>query len=234
MTNSAKWWLTALLMALWSAALAAGNADKGVGNLGNPKVAPPDSMPYGKSYSQWSTEWWLYVMPKTLDVLPFGHGTDGTIGQSGPVWFLGGSFTGDNLVRQITVPAGTALFFPLLDCECSTLETGEWHGSDEASLRACANGWINNYALQGLWGPIYCVLDGVSIKNPEKYRFETSLMSITLPGGMESNIFGVPTTEPTPVLSVGDGIYLFLNPLPVGVHQLEFNGIHYTVTVSQR
>jgi hypothetical protein len=207
--------------------------DAAKGNLGNPGVAPPDSMPYGKSYSQWSTEWWLYCMPKTLDVLPFAGGTDGTVGQSGRVWFLGGTFTGDNLIRTITIPAGTALFFPIRNCECSTLESGDWHGDDEPSLRACANGWIENYCLKGLWGTLDCIIDGVPMKNVEQYRCETRLMSITLPA-MESNLFSVPTTEPTPVLSVGDGLYAFLYPLPVGTHTLEFGGVQYTVTVSPR
>jgi hypothetical protein len=33
-------------------------------------------------------------------------------------------------------------------------------------------------------------------------------------------------------MSVGDGLYAFVNPLPVGVHTLEFGGVFYTVTVS--
>src|SRR5512147_858488 len=127
--------LTAVLLAVaCSTAFAGmGNADKQVGNLGNPGVAPPQSRPYGMSYSQWSTAWWLYAMTKPLDANPFGYATDGTIGQSGPVWFLGGTFTGVNTIREITVPAGTALFFPVMDVECSTIETPEsgFHGDNE-------------------------------------------------------------------------------------------------------
>lgn len=223
----------ALLVAACATAFAGnGNEGKAVGNLGNPGVAPPQSMPYGKSYSEWSTAWWLYSMSMPLDVLPFGDGLDGTVGQTGHVWFLGGSFTGDNLIRTITIPSGTALFFPIRNCECSTLESGDWHGDNETTLRACANGWIQNYALKGLWGSLDCIIDGVPMKNVDAYRCQTPLMSLVLPAGMASNIFGVATTAPTPVMSVGDGLYAFVNPLPVGVHTLQFGGVFYTVTVS--
>src|SRR5690242_5290234 len=62
---------------------------------------------------------------------------------AGPVWFMGGSFAvspvpGGFLAtanRTGTVPAGKALFFPIIDAECST---AEGNGSSEADLRACA------------------------------------------------------------------------------------------------
>ena len=144
-----------LLVAACFTAFAAGNAQKAVGNLGNPGVAPPQSMPYGKSYSEWSMAWWLYADYLPLSVNPFGHGTDGTINQSGPVWFLGGTFTGDNTVREITVPAGKALFFPVMDAECSTIEGDPFHGGNEAELRACAKGWADRQ-VAGEFGTLFC------------------------------------------------------------------------------
>jgi len=232
--------MAAFCVSLAGNAFAGGDkADAGKGNAGNPGVAPPQSMPYGMSYGEWSAEWWKYCMPMTLDVMPFARGTDGTIGQSGHVWFLGGSFTWpDNLVREITVPAGTALFFPIFNVECSTLETDGWGDPNwgEAELRAAANHWIDDVAFlpppEG-WGvQLYCRLNGVEMKNLMQYRCETPLISITIPA-MDSNLFWAPTTEPTPVLSVGDGFYIFLYPLPVGTHTLEFSGgdVHYTIHV---
>jgi hypothetical protein len=229
--------LTALLLiAACSTAFAGnGNAAKGVGNLGNPGVAPPQSMPYGKSYSEWSMEWWLYTMPVPLSINPFGYGTDGSFGQSGPVWFLGGTFTGANLVREITIPTGTALFFPVMNAECSTLEPPDsgFHGDDEASLRACANSWADRMAAEE-FGPLFCKVDGVELKNIAQYRSQTPLIDITLPAtpAGDNNIFWVPVDEPTHVLSVGDGYYIMLKPLPVGTHTLEFQGIHYTIHVA--
>src|SRR5437016_6031844 len=57
-----------------------------------PGVFPPQSSPYGKSYSQWSAAYWQWLFALPVD----GHpGTDSpdfdvTDGQSGHVWFLTG------------------------------------------------------------------------------------------------------------------------------------------------
>jgi hypothetical protein len=227
-------WLTALLLiATCSTAFAGnGNATKAVGNLGNPGVAPPQSMPYGRSYTEWSMAWWQYAIPKPLDVNPFGYGTDGTFGQSGPVWFLGGTFTGVNTTREITVPAGIALFFPVMDVECSTIEGGDFHGSNDAELRACAKGWADRQGA-GEFGQLFCKVDGVELKNLTEYRFATPLMYFILQEmAWDNNIFFVPVAEGQEVYSVGDGYYIMLKPLPVGTHTLEFPFIHYTINVA--
>jgi hypothetical protein len=231
------WLAMFALIAACSAAFADnGKAAKAAGNLGNPGVAPPQSMAYGKSYGEWSKEWWLYTMPKGLDVNPFGFGTDGTLGQSGKVWFLGGTFVGpwDNTIsREITIPAGTALFFPIMNVECSTIETeaSGFHGDNEAELRECAKGWADQM-VAGNWGPLYCIVDGVVLNNVEQYRCSTPLISITLPAlAADNNIFFVPVAEGTQVSSVGDGIYIMLAPLAVGTHSLVIPNVSYTIHV---
>ena len=87
--------------------------------------------------------------------------------------------------------------------------------------------------LAGDWGPVFCRVDGVELKNLAQYRCQTPLIDILLPV-MDTNLFGVPTAAPTEVLSVGDGVYIFLFPLPIGTHTIEFQNISYTVTVSPR
>jgi hypothetical protein len=191
-------------------------------------------MAYGKSYSQWSMDWWVYAITTPLDVSPFGYGTDGTIGQSGPVWFLGGTFTGVNTTREITIPAGTALFFPVMDVECSTIEPAPFHGANEGELRACAAGWADRQ-VAGEFGALFCTVDGVAVKNVTQYRFATPLMYFVLPASAaNNNIFGVPIADGQEVYSVGDGVYILLHPLPVGTHILEFNFIYYTIHVAPR
>ncbi len=198
----------------------------------NPGVAPIHSMPYGKSYSEWSMEWWLYAMSLPLDVNPFGYSTDGTINQSGQVWFLGGTFTGANPNREITIPAGTALFFPVMDAECSTIEPPPFYGGNEAELRACAKDFVDDQ-VAGVYGTLFCRVDGVEIKNVTQYRAVTPLMTVTFPEAIAAtnNIFFVPVAADETIQSVGDGVYVFLFPLPAGQHTIEFNGIVYTVNV---
>ena len=237
MKKLAAWLAMFALIAACSTAFAGDDkSDKAVGNLGNPGVLPPQSMAFGKSYGEWSKEWWLYTMPKGLDVNPFGYGTDGTLGQSGNVWLLGGTFVGpwDNTItRDITIPAGTALFFPVMNVECSTIETeaSGFHGDNEAELRECAKGWADQM-VAGNWGPLFCIVDGVVLQNVEQYRCSTPLINITLPAmAADNNIFFVPVAEGTQVSSVGDGIYIMLTPLAVGTHSLVIPNVSYTIHV---
>src|SRR5450631_195145 len=56
------------------------------------KVIDRDSVAYGRTYSEWSAAWeqWSYSIPASQHPL-FDNG-DCSVGQSGPVWFLGGKF----------------------------------------------------------------------------------------------------------------------------------------------
>ncbi len=233
MKKVVTWLATTTLILACSVALAdnKGAAVKKVGNLGNPGIAPPQSMPYGKSYSEWSTMWWEYAITTPLAVSPFGYGMDPWIGQTGPVLLLGGTFTGVNTIRNITVPPGTALFFPVMDLECSTIEAPPFFGADPAGLLACAQAFADRM-VAGEFGTLFCKVDGVDVKNVTQYRFTTSLMHFILPASKaNNNIFGVDVKEGQEVWSMGDGFYLLLHPLPVGTHSLEFPGIKYTIHV---
>ena len=61
-------------------------------------------------------------------------------------------------------------------------------------------------------------IDGTSIKDLEKFRVKSPEFSVTLP---ENNIYDV---EPGPTQGVSDGYWFFLEPLPVGKHQIHFRG----------
>jgi hypothetical protein len=102
---------------LLAALVVAGPASAGGGNAA---VMPPSSNPHGHSYAEWSAmHWqWLYSMP--VDKNPVFDTADCSEGQSGKVWFLGGTFAltvvepGVNLglvERDCTIPPGTSLFF---------------------------------------------------------------------------------------------------------------------------
>ncbi len=78
-------------------------------------------------------------------------------------------------------------------------------------------------------------IDGVAVNNPEQYLEKSPLFDLFLP---EESLFGELTLSPC----VDSGYYLFLNPLPPGVHTITwqastgcFGGfdqdITYTITV---
>src|SRR6266480_3671629 len=106
-------------------------------------IVPPQARPYGASYGEWSARWWRWAFSLPVDHHPLYDTADCSAGQSGPVWFLGGTFTtiqsspNPAIIRGIatrdcTVPNGKFLFFPLLNVECSTIEG---NGTTEQELR---------------------------------------------------------------------------------------------------
>jgi hypothetical protein len=86
---------------------------------------PPDSKPFGLSYGEWSAKWWQWVYSTKLEQNPQLQGippsfpadkVDCSLGQSGPVWFLGADF-GGTAARECkdTVPTDVSLFFPVVN-----------------------------------------------------------------------------------------------------------------------
>jgi hypothetical protein len=57
-----------------------------------PKVIAADSVAFGRTYSEWSAAWWQWAFSIPVASHPLFDNGDCNIGQSGPVWFLGGKF----------------------------------------------------------------------------------------------------------------------------------------------
>lgn len=72
-------------------------------------ASPGAALLLGKSYGNWSAAWWQWQETNYPD-LNFGTGiVDCTIGQKGPVWFLGGT-AGTTESRECNVKANKRLF----------------------------------------------------------------------------------------------------------------------------
>jgi len=199
-------------------------ADPGSGQT--PRVAPTASALYGKTYGQWSAEhWkWLFSIPYASNPANDFSGANCAEGQSGPVWFLAGSFCPEpptpcsnfTVTRSCTVPAGKALFFPILDNECSTLEG---NGTTDAELRACAK------SFQDLGTGMTCEVDGLAVANLQSYRVQSPLFTFgPLPEGNIFQAFGLNAPAGTTSLSVSDGVFVMLPPLSAGPHTIHFTG----------
>src|SRR5262249_16120462 len=64
-----------------------------------------------------AAKWWQWVLetPASINPLLDSTGDNGAINQPhGNVWFLAGN-TGGTTVRNVTIPAGRALFFPIVN-----------------------------------------------------------------------------------------------------------------------
>ena len=210
--------LTAVLFIAASATALAGNGNvqKAVGNLGNPGVLPPKASAFGKTYAEWGAAWWQWALALPNDVNPWFDETGDMIanGQSGHVWFLTGVVNvSGTAVRRSTIPQGKALFFPVLNSECSNLEAPPFYGADEAALRECE-------IVGNPLGPMrFAEIDGEAVKNIDQYYALTPVYTFSVPA---NNGLGVP--GPATGISVSHGIWLMLAPLSVGTHVIHFGG----------
>ncbi len=215
-----------LFVALLAHAGGRRDGDGNGGALGNPGVYPPGSSPFGKSYGEWSAEhWkWLLSIPYATNPANDFSGANCDEGQSGQVWFLSGSFCPEpptpcsnfTVTRECTVPAGKALFFPILDSECSTLEG---NGTTDAELRACAK------SFQDLGTGMTCEVDGVPIGKLQSYRVQSPLFTYgPLPEGNIFQVFGLDAPAGSTSPSVSDGVFLMLVPPSAGPHTIHFTG----------
>lgn len=182
-------------------------------------VLPPNSSASGKSYAEWSAEHWKWTFSMPADAHPLTDTADVSAGQSGPVWFLGGTFAptedlNGNLIgiadREVSIPTGKALFFPILDAEQSLAEGG----ADEADCRATAN-FFGDHAVG-----LFCTVDGTSVEGLDAYRTDSPFFSF---GPMpDNNLLGQP--EGTVSSAVSDGYFVMLSPLSAGEHIIHFGG----------
>ena len=96
--------------------ISSGNALASTVGAEYPRVAPPQSQPYGASYGEWGAAWWQWALAQPASANPLFDSTGEYCGagQSGQVWFLAGTF-GGSAERTCTVPAGRALLLPVLN-----------------------------------------------------------------------------------------------------------------------
>ncbi|HZA68992.1 MAG TPA: hypothetical protein VE548_04775 [Nitrososphaeraceae archaeon] len=139
-------------------------------------------------------------------------------GQSGPVWFLTGTYK-HPADRNCTIPSGKAILFTILNSECSFAEFPNL--KSEEQLRQCAK------QMQDSVVHLEASVNGISLTSLEKYRIQSPLFNFTIP---HDNVLGLP---PQTTQAVSDGNWIFLKPLPVGNHTIYFKGGLKNVTDSR-
>lgn len=208
-----------------------------------PHILPPQSRPYGHSYGEWSALWWRWVNGIPFDQNPVADpsGAWAATGQSGPVWFLAGNFGGVT-TREVEVPAGKALFFPIINSVWITTCAGEPRTLEGIRALPYVTPFIN--AASGL----AVELNGVPVTDLGRYRAESPLFCTPLtiygittpqelgaagfcaPGESNPNCADLPRPEehfgPTDGFgpAMTDGYWLMLPPLKKGRHTLHFAG----------
>jgi hypothetical protein len=183
-----------------------------IGSSNSNNIYPIDSKPFGKTYGDWSAAWWQWAVsiPTAKSPLKDNTGANCGQGQSGPVWFLAGTF-GGAAERTCSIPAGKAIMFPVYNGECSYVEYPQY--KTEAALASCAKDQIDKVTN------LAASIDGVNIPNLKQYRTQSaSLFDLVLPN---NNVFGL---TPGATKSVADGFWIILQPLSASKHEIHFSG----------
>jgi hypothetical protein len=169
------------------------------------------------SYGEWSAAWWQHVLTFTNDKSPImdPNGDACNSGQGGPVFFLAGAGSG-SATRTCIVPAGKALFVPIINFECSTLEPGDFHADDGQQARKCATWWGEGVSIQSL----KFTIDGRSVIGLHNFRVVSPFFEFIIP--TTENFLGVEGY--TSGLSASDGYWVMVKPLSPGIHVIHFEG----------
>ena len=195
------------------------------------KIFKRDSVVYGRTYSDWNAAWqqWADSIPTAHHPL-FDNG-DCSVGQTGPVWFLGGKFVAvggtasfDNVVRDCNVPAGKALYVAVSNAEDSALEettSSLSHPIQIGDLRA-----VTAIEMDGVTS-LSMQLDGENIPDiKERFRVQSPAFGFTLPADNFFTAIGEgPFEAGTYFPAVDDGYYVMVAPPPVGHHTIHFHAV---------
>jgi hypothetical protein len=190
----------------------------------NPRVIPPQTTPGDKSYGEWGAEWWKWALARPFDQSPINDpdGRYGSLGQSGSVWFLAGTF-GAEAERTITIPVGKMIFFPIVnifnDYPCPDPAFQPPAGQTmEQWLTEGAMWWVSHVTEMA------ATVDGVALNNLWNYR---GISPMTVFTADPSQVAMDPCITGQEQLGVSDGYWIMLAPLPPGQHTIRFTATQY-------
>lgn len=174
-------------------------------------------------FANTTAQWWQLIgsIPTTVNPLLDSTGADCMVGQRGPVWFLAGTSSGGTASRTCSIPAGEALFFPVVNFV--NINTPNVCGQNSSNLSAAV--------LRSQIAPFIDAATNLSVQldgYPVPFsRVKSTVFAISFPA---DNIFNAPCggagTVPAGTYSpaVDDGFYAVLPPLRVGSHTLHIHG----------
>jgi hypothetical protein len=159
-----------------------------------------------------AAEWWQWAASAPAYANPIRdlNGAYCGVGQRGEVWFLAGGFGTSKIRRRCAVPAGKALFFPIINMVYFPRQGSTTYTCAQARQDAALN---NDTALD-----LFAEIDGVAVQNHKDYRVTP---------GKCFNLYGrlPPIERPYEAFpSATDGYWLLVAPLAKGRHVLKFGG----------
>jgi hypothetical protein len=173
-----------------------------------------------------TAKWWEWVLSLPVSENPLFDETGEFADNQQPyqnVFFLAGvANVSGTAERTITVPAGTALFVPLLNIEWDNVGVAKNARLNVPGLRAFAAQVMDSAE------DLHITLDGDSLLEGVE-RIQSPPFAYHLPA--DDNIYGGAVTG-TIAPAVSDGYWLYLAPLPKGEHTLNFGGTNVAFNFS--
>jgi hypothetical protein len=191
----------------------------GLGFMLSTQVASADN----GSLRNLTAEWWQWALSIPVPANPMLDltGEKCVVGQRGSTWFLAGTFGGGPATRTCSVPAGTAIFFPVANASFFDSPGVCGQGPESfsvADMRAAIADFIAGVT------DISVEIDGEPVS--QVHRVRSRVFEVALP---EDNVFDAPCAAdgglPAGIYSPGvdDGYYVLLEPLEAGEHTLHFH-----------
>ncbi len=176
---------------------------------------PPTEKPYGMSYEQHVENFYNWLISQPADSNPSNDvtGKDCANGQenfNSSVFYLVGAGGGE-FTKTCEIPAGKAVFIPVMSVEVSDKEVPYASVDDLHRLAKKDQDSVNSMALK-IGNKEY------SFDDLKKYRVHTGDFEVVFP---ENAIFGA---SPGPSKAVGDGYHVITNKLQKGNYTIDYSG----------
>jgi hypothetical protein len=168
------------------------------------QLIPPAKPIAGASQDEWTKRWWHWALSFDDADSPVAD-SDGSLcasRQSGPVWFLAGTYGSQRVVRSCRIPAGKTLFFPLANVIA-------FPPDDERE--ACASLMLRAETLTDAPAALVLEVNGRRFSGLEAHRQATR------------GCFLVAPDDDAP--AAANGYYVALGPLKRGRYTLNFGAI---------
>jgi hypothetical protein len=177
------------------------------------RIVPPGESYGGATQGEWLARWWQWTISFPTEINPNIEGSSEKCGygQSGPVFFIPGEFSGEPVELTCVVPEGMAILVSAGGAGCTTVEPPPYFGRNQTELEECAR-------LQtDMLVDFSITIDGEEVPNLEEYRVTTPLFTMTFP---EGNFYEI---EPVTALSIAEGYDIIIEPLPPGEYEIGYS-----------
>jgi len=206
------------VLAGWALTASAGGKNE------NPGVLPPWSHAFGTTYAELTAMWWQWALEVPVDQCPIEDpdGRYAANGQEGKVWLLAGT-SGWEAERTVTVPAGKAIFFPIVNNIWVTIPESEKYSPGDPPFSVPGAEQIARNAIIPVVDTLECEVDGKALVISEDYRIQSPVFTAYMP----IDVWGFAPYIVDAGLypdCVSDGYWILLAPLSKGKHTIHFRG----------